>query len=161
MTTKVIKRNGTESEFNQEKIFNAIMKAMKNGSGIVSREIASKVAKEIEQEVSETTTIGHIESLVYLKLIENGHKLTAKAYEGFRAIQSYKREVNTTDEGILGLINLTNEEVMNENSNKNAVMASTQRDLIAGETSKDLTRRKLLPSHIVQAHDEGILHFHN
>ncbi|MEG1148194.1 MAG: anaerobic ribonucleoside-triphosphate reductase, partial [Niameybacter sp.] len=106
-------------------------------------------------------TIFQIETYVYLKLIENGHELTAKAYESFRAIQSFKRETNTTDQSIMGLINLTNEEVMNENSNKNAMMASTQRDLIAGEVSKDISRRKKLPARIVQAHDEGVLHFHD
>jgi ribonucleoside-triphosphate reductase len=76
-------------------------------------------------------------------------------------VQSYKRNTNTTDESVLSLINKTNEDVMNENSNKNSVIAATQRDLIAGEISKDIARRRLVPAHIIQAHDEGVLHWHD
>lgn len=161
---QVIKRDGQEVQFDETKIYNAIMKAMKYGSGIVDEKIAKKIADEIESFFAKSQvkpTIFQIETYVYLKLIENGHELTAKAYESYRAIQSFKRETNTTDQSIMGLINLTNEEVMNENSNKNAMMASTQRDLIAGEVSKDISRRKKLPARIVQAHDEGVLHFHD
>ncbi|MEG0952254.1 MAG: ATP cone domain-containing protein, partial [Niameybacter sp.] len=126
---QVIKRDGQEVLFDEIKIYNAIMKAMKYGSGIVDETIAQKIADEIENFFAKSQvkpTIFQIETYVYLKLIENGHELTAKAYESFRAIQSFKRETNTTDQSIMGLINLTNEEVMNENSNKNAMMASTQ-----------------------------------
>ena len=162
---EVIKRNGTVVPFKKECIYNAIMKAMTNGSGIVDEEVAKRIATEIEQDIKESKdflpTIHYIETEVYLKLIEYGQELTAKSYESYRAIQSFKREVNTTDDSILGLIRRTNEEVMNENSNKDGMMASTQRDLIAGEISKDITRRKLLPAHIVQAHDEGVLHYHD
>ena len=161
---QVIKRDGSAVAFDEMKIYEAILKAMKYGSGIVDEAVAKKIAGEIHTIVSKfptSPTIFQIETYVYLKLIENGHELTAKAYEGYRAIQAFKREINTTDNSILGLIELTNEEVMNENSNKNAMMASTQRDLIAGEVSKDISRRKKLPSRIVQAHDEGVLHFHD
>ena len=161
---QVIKRDGNAVAFDTQKIYEAIIKAMKYGSGIVDEGIARKIADEIHgiaSKLAVSPTIFQIETYVYLKLIENGHELTAKAYEGYRAIQSFKRERNTTDHSILGLIELTNEEVMNENSNKNAMMASTQRDLIAGEVSKDISRRKKLPARIVQAHDEGILHFHD
>lgn len=161
---RVIKRDGQEVLFDETKIYNAIMKAMKYGSGIVDEAVAKKIAAEIKDFYAKSQvkpTIFQIETYVYLKLIENGHELTAKSYESYRAIQAFKRETNTTDQSILGLINLTNEEVMNENSNKNAMMASTQRDLIAGEVSKDISRRKKLPARIVHAHDEGILHFHD
>lgn len=161
---RVVKRDGQLVAFDEQKIYEAILKAMKYGSGIVDEAIAKKIATEIHELVAKSPanpTIFQIETYVYLKLIENGHELTAKAYEGYRAIQAFKRETNTTDHSILGLIELTNEEVMNENSNKNALMASTQRDLIAGEVSKDISRRKKLPARIVQAHDEGILHFHD
>lgn len=161
---QVIKRDGNQVAFDETKIYEAILKAMKYGSGIVHEDVAKKIAEEIHVIVSKfptSPTIFQIETYVYLKLIENGQELTAKAYEGYRAIQAFKRETNTTDHSILGLIELTNEEVMNENSNKNAMMASTQRDLIAGEVSKDISRRKKLPARIVQAHDEGILHFHD
>lgn len=160
----VIKRDGSKVAFDEQKICTAILKAMKYGSGVVDEAVAKKIAQEIHSIVSTLktdTTISQIEMYVYLKLIENKHELTARAYEGYRAIQSFKRETNTTDDSILSLINLTNEEVMKENANKNAMMASTQRDLIAGEVSKDITRRKKLPTRIVQAHDEGILHFHD
>ncbi len=163
-TMQVIKRDGNQVAFDETKIYEAILKAMKYGSGIVHEDVAKKIAEEIHVIVSKfptSPTIFQIETYVYLKLIENGQELTAKAYEGYRAIQAFKRETNTTDHSILGLIELTNEEVMNENSNKNAMMASTQRDLIAGEVSKDISRRKKLPARIVQAHDEGILHFHD
>ena len=161
---QVIKRDDSVVAFDEMKIYEAIIKAMKYGSGIVDEAIAKKIAKEIHVLVAKfptSPTIFQIETYVYLKLIENGHELTARAYEGYRAIQAFKRETNTTDYSILGLIELTNEEVMNENSNKNAMMASTQRDLIAGEVSKDISRRKKLPARIVQAHDEGVLHFHD
>ena len=161
---EVIKRDGTHVAFDESKIYQAILKAMKYGSGVIDKEIAEKIAHEINltfEHLQTTPTIFQIETYVYLKLIENGHELTAKAYEGYRAIQQFKRETNTTDDSILSLIDLSNEEVMNENSNKNPMMASTQRDLIAGEVSKDITRRKKLPARIVQAHDEGVLHFHD
>lgn len=161
---EVIKRDGSHVVFDEFKIFQAILKAMKFGSGVVDEELAQKIAHEINlifDTLNTTPTIFQIETFVYLKLIENGHELTAKAYEGYRAIQQFKRETNTTDDSILSLIELDNEEVMNENSNKNPMMASTQRDLIAGEVSKDITRRKKLPARIVQAHDEGVLHFHD
>lgn len=161
---KVIKRDGSIAKFDANKIYSAIIKAMKYGSGVVDETIAHKIATEIEanfEKSEKEPTIFQIETYVYLKLIENGHELTARSYEGYRAIQAFKRETNTTDHSILGLIDMTNEEVMNENSNKNAMMASTQRDLIAGEVSKDISRRKKLPTRIVQAHDEGILHFHD
>ncbi len=156
----VIKRNGDIVEFDKDKIVNAICKAMKYGSGIYRKDIALKIANEIENK-NETLTVYQIEDMVYQMLIDNEQELTAKAYEGFRAVQSFKRKVNTTDDGIMGLVNKTNEDVMKENSNKKSELASTQRDLIAGEVSKDITRRKLIPSHIVQAHDEGVLHYHD
>ena len=160
----IIKRDGTKAPFIAKKIEEAILKAMKHGSGIIDEPLAKSIAQEIEMNTPSTNdaiTISQIETLVYCKLIENGHELTAKAYEGYRAIQEFKRNNNTTDDSILSLINLDNEEVMNENSNKNPMMASTQRDLIAGEVSKDITRRKKLPARIVQAHDDAVLHFHD
>ena len=165
MDLKVIKRDGSIAEFNKIKIENAILKAMKYGSGIVDEDVARKIADESEIKFTKynegTPTIHQIEDYVYYLLIQYDQELTAKAYEGYRAVQSFKREVNTTDDSIIGLLNKTNEEVINENSNKNGVLLSTQRDLIAGEISKDIARRKLIPAHIVQAHDEGVLHYHD
>ena len=160
----IIKRDGQVVQFNKQKIKNAILKAMKYGSGIYEEEIAIKIANEIEEySINKNTspTVYQVEEMVYTKLLNYNHPLTAKAYEGYRAVQSFKREVNTTDESILGLLDRSNEEVLNENSNKDGILASTQRDLIAGEVSKDISRRKLIPAHIVQAHDEGVLHYHD
>ena len=162
---KVIKRDGSVVGFDKSKIENAILKAMKYGSGIIDKNIAKQIANDSELKFKNynegTPTIYQVESYVYFSLIEHKQELTAKAYEGYRAVQSFKRNMNTTDDSIMGLINFTNEEVINENSNKNSYVASTQRDLIAGEISKDISRRKLIPAHIVQAHDEGIIHFHD
>ena len=116
----IIKRDGSIVEFNKEKIENAILKAMKYGSGIYEEKIAKKIANEIEgYYVGKDTTpsVYQVEEIVYIKLIDYKMELTAKAYEGYRAVQSFKREVNTTDESVLGLLDRSNEEVINENSN--------------------------------------------
>lgn len=160
----IIKRDGNSVGFDKFKIKNAILKAMKYGSGIYKEEIANKISTDIETycyENSISPTVHQVEDMVYKMLIDNKEELTAKAYEGYRAVQSFKRENNTTDKSILGLLDRSNEDVLNENSNKNGMLASTQRDLVAGEVSKDIARRKLIPAHIVQAHDEGVLHFHD
>lgn len=160
----IIKRDGSVVKFDKTKIENAILKAMKYGSGIYEEEMAKEIADEIELSFNQTkdaATVNKVEDMVYKNLINHKHELTAKAYEGYRAVQSFKREVNTTDDSILGLLDNSNEDVMNENSNKNGLLASTQRDLIAGEVSKDIARRKLIPAHIAHAHDEGVLHYHD
>ncbi|SFJ60486.1 ribonucleoside-triphosphate reductase class III catalytic subunit [Terrisporobacter glycolicus] len=160
----IIKRDGKIVKFDKDKIENAILKAMKNGSGVYIPEIAKEIAEEIESicmERDANATVYKIEEMVYTKLIDYKQKLTAKAYEGYRAVQSFKRTINTTDDSILGLLDRSNEDVLNENSNKNGILASTQRDLVAGEVSKDMSRRKLIPAHIVHAHDEGVLHYHD
>ncbi len=161
---EVIKRDGSKALFDKNKIRDAIEKAMKNGSGIYVPDIAKLIAEDAEKEFSmekEIPTIHKIESYVYNRLVHYGQSITAKSYEGYRAVQEFKRNTNTTDESILGLLNKQNEDVMMENSNKNSVIAATQRDLIAGEVSKDISRRRLIPSHIVQAHDEGTIHWHD
>lgn len=161
---KVIKRDGSSCEFDKTKIREAVTKAMKNGSGIYLPDIAKLIAKDAEKHFitgDEIPTIFQIETYVYNRLIHYGQAVTAKAYEGYRAVQSFKRNINTTDESILGLLSKTNEDLLKENSNKNSIIAATQRDLIAGEVSKDISRRRLIPSHIVQAHDEGVIHWHD
>ncbi|MFR5265414.1 anaerobic ribonucleoside-triphosphate reductase [Clostridium sp.] len=161
---EVIKRDGSTVDFNKSKIEEAISKAMKNGSGIYLPDIASLIASDSESffsEHEEIATIYKIEQYVYDRLVHYGQVETAKAYEGYRAVQEFKRNTNTTDDSILDLLNRQNEDVMHENSNKNPVVAATQRDLIAGEVSKDISRRKLIPAYIVQAHDEGAIHWHD
>ena len=161
MIKKVIKRDGTEVDFNKEKIYNAIMKAMKHGSGIVNDILARDITDSSMFDLKDKSTIYEIEDYVYNSLIELGDSLTAKAYTEYKAVQAFKRKTNTTDESILSLVRGVNEEAIMENSNKDAKTASTQRDLIAGEISKDISRRLLIPTHIVQAHDEGIIHWHD
>lgn len=157
----VIKRDGSEVPFDRKKIYNAIMKSMKYGSGVVDEELARHIATSAIFILHDKSTIFEIEDYVYNALIELGDSLTAKAYTEYKAVQAFKRKSNTTDESILGLVRGTNEEAIMENSNKDAKTAATQRDLIAGEVSKDISRRLLIPAHIVQAHDEGIIHWHD
>lgn len=161
---KVIKRDCTEVDFQKEKISNAILKAMKNGSGIVKPKIAEDIANEIYEECKDKdeVSISDIESMVYDKLISKKQRLTAKAYEGYRSIREFQRDnANTTDEQISELLDGTSDYWNNENSNKNAKLLTTQRDYMAGIVSTDITRRFLLPPEVVQAHDEGLIHFHD
>ena len=160
----IIKRDKSVEDFNPDKIKNAILKSMKFGIGNINENIADEISVNIYNVfVNEKTppTVEQVENLVYYELVKNGFEGVAKAYEGYRAVQEFKRHKNTTDEGIISLLNSTNEDVLKENSNKDGNIAATQRDLIAGEVSKDIARRKLLPTNIVQAHDEGILHYHD
>ena len=162
--TKVIRRDCTEDIFKKEKISNAILKAMKNGSGIVKPKIAEDIANEIYEECEnkEEVSISDIETMVYDKLISKKQRLTAKAYEGYRSIREFQRDnANTTDEQISELLDGTSDYWNNENSNKNSKLVTVQRDYMAGIVSTDITRRYLLSPEIVQAHDEGIIHFHD
>lgn len=162
--TKVLKRDATLVDFDKNKISTAILKAMKNGSGIVKSKIAEDIANEIFEECKdkEEVSISDIESIVYDKLISKKQRLTAKAYEGYRSIREFQREnSNTTDDQIAELLDGTSDYWNNENSNKNARLLTTQRDYMAGIVSTDITRRFLLPPEVVQAHDEGIIHFHD
>lgn len=159
----VLKRDCTLADFDKTKISNAILKAMKNGSGIVKPKIAKSIADEIESELADKdeVSISEIEALVYDKLITKKQRLTAKAYEGYRSIREFQRENNnTTDEEMSELLSGTSEYWNTENSNKNSKVLNTQRDYMAGIVSKDISRRFLLPPEIVQAHDEGLIHFH-
>ena len=159
---KVIKRDCTEVDFDKSKIYNAIMKAMPNGNGI-RKQVAEKIADEIEQELEgEEVDIYTVESMVFDKLIQHKQKLTAKAYEGYRQIREFQRDVqNSTDGDLLSLLSGTNNYYKRENSNKNADLVTTQRDYMAGIISKDITDRYLLTPDIIQADKEGILHFHD
>lgn len=160
---KVIKRDCTEVDFQKDKITTAILKAMKNGSGIVKPKIAEEIADKIYDEVKnkEEISISKIEQLVFDKLISKKQRLTARAYEGYRSIRKFQRDENELDNVVSGIVDGTDKEVLDENSNKNSYIAPTQRDLIAGELSRNYSRRNLLPVNITQAHDEGIIHFHD
>ena len=161
---KVLKRDTSEIDFDKSKIEQAILKAMKNGSGIVKPKIAQSIADEIYEEYKDTEEISiyEIEKLVFEKLIAKKQKLTARAYEGYRSIREFQREAaNTIDEDIDTLIEDQNEYWKDENANKNPILNTTKRDYMAGIVSTDAVRRSLLPPDIIQAHDDGIIHFHD
>ena len=161
---KVIKRDCTEVDFDKKKISTAILKAMRNGSGVVKPKIAEDIANEIEEECKnlEDVSISEIEGKVYDKLISKKQRLTAKAYEGYRSVREFQRENhNTIDTEITELLSGESDYWNNENSNKNPRLNTTQRDYLAGIVSKDAARRYIFPPEIVQAHDEGMLHAHD
>lgn len=160
---QVIKRDGTKVDFNSDKITIAIEKAMHSPSGIYVEGQAEEIASEIEARSKNKREISiyEIEDLVYYKLIDRKNPATAKAYESYKSVQAYKREQNTSDDEIIGLLNKTNIDVMDENSNKNPIIASTQRDLIAGEVAKDIAKRKLIPADLVEAHESAAIHIHD
>lgn len=161
---KVIKRTGECVDFDKNKIVVAIEKAMHSSSGVYEEGQAERIANEIEdfaRVIKEPMTIHGIEEQVYYKLLQYNNPATAKAYESYRSVQAFKRQINTIDEEIVGILNRSNTSVMDENSNKDAKIVSTQRDLIAGEVSKDIARRIIMPTDIVMAHDSGAIHFHD
>ena len=163
---KVIKRDCSEVPFDKKKIEVAILKAMKNGSGIVRPEIAKAISDEIAEAYEkvdlEEVDISDIEAMVFDKLISKKQRITARAYEGYRSVREFQREqVNTTDEDVQELLSGISEYWNGENSNKNPKVLNVQRDYMAGILSTDITRRFLLPPDVVQAHDEGIIHFHD
>ena len=161
---QVIKRDCSSVIFDKDKIYIAIIKAMKDGSGVVREKIAEDIANEIHEEFNDLdeVSIFDIENKVFDKLISKKQKLTAKAYEGYRRIREYQREIsNSTDQTIHELIGGTSDYWNNENSNKNAQLATTQRDYLAGIVSEDITKRFLLAPEILHANNEGIIHFHD
>ena len=162
----VQKRNGKIDNFDGQKIYNAIMKAMKYGSGIVKEDVAITITHEITQELmslnKKTISITNdIEPLVFNKLCDKGETITARMYECYRAKRELQRQENALDEAEAGIVDGYNKEEREENSNKNPDIAATQRDLMAGTYSRDYSRRKKLPINIMAAHDEGQIHFHD
>lgn len=159
---QVIKRDGRIVLFDKTKIENAILKAMKFGSGIVKENIATDIAKQIEDEygAQNEVSIADIEKRVFELLIAKKQRLTARAYEGYRAIRENQRKQGTIDNKVLALIKGTHEN-QKDNSNKDTALISTMRDLVAEEVSKDIALRMMLPPHIAQAHNEGILYIHD
>ena len=160
---KVIKRDGRTVEFDRSKIESAIRKANANveESQRISDEKIRQIALYIESKQRPRLLVEDIQDMVENQLMGERKFELAKHYIKYRYSRALIRKANTTDESILSLIKNSNKDVMEENSNKNAVMAATQRDLIAGEVSKDLTRRLLLPEKISKAHEEGAIHFHD
>ena len=162
---RIIKRNGSEENFNIEKIINAVKKA--NGSGehkFLTDEQIEDVADYVEykcNKIRRAVSVEEIQDMVEDQLMAKGAFELARRYVRYRYNRSLVRKANTTDNRILSLIECNNEEVKQENSNKNPTVNSVQRDYMAGEVSRDLTRRMLLPADIVEADKEGIIHFHD
>ena len=162
---RIIKRNGSEEDFDIEKIINAVKKA--NGSGehkFLTDEQIEDVADYVEykcNKIRRAVSVEEIQDMVEDQLMAKGAFELARRYVRYRYNRSLVRKANTTDNRILSLIECNNEEVKQENSNKNPTVNSVQRDYMAGEVSRDLTRRMLLPADIVEADKEGIIHFHD
>ncbi len=160
---KVIKRDGRAVDYDRAKIQTAIEKANKEvkASERASKEDIKKIINYIEELNKKRMLVEDIQDIIEEKLMEEGKYELAKKYIVYRYTRALVRKQNTTDETILGIIRNDNKELAEENSNKNTMLASTQRDYIAGEVSRDLTRRLLLPEKIAKADAEGILHFHD
>lgn len=163
---KVMKRNGTEVIFDITKIIAAITKAnntIEEDARMTPVQI-QRIAESVElscQKMNRSPSVEEIQDLVESQIMAHGAYEVAKNYITYRYVRSLVRKSNTTDEKILSLIECCNEEAKQENSNKNPVVNSTQRDYMAGEVSRDITNRLLLPQDIVEAHEEGIIHFHD
>lgn len=151
---EVIKRDGKRVPFQKQKIINAISKA-----GFVKDDIKYKIATEIEN-LNREISVEEIQNLVEKKLMATSYKDAAKEYVRYRYKREIIREQEKLNNSVLEIVAAKNEYVNGENSNKNPTILSTQRDYMAGEVSKDLTERLLLPTDIVQAHKDGIIHFH-
>jgi len=166
MKMKIIKRNGSEAEFDSTKILNAITKANINVeekfrmTDLQIERITERVVLACEQ-LGRSPSVEEVQDLVERQIMAHGAFEVAKAYITYRYTRTLIRQSNTTDDKILSLIECNNEEAKQENSNKNPIINSTQRDYMAGEVSRDITNRILLPQDIVEAHNEGLIHFHD
>lgn len=160
---KVTKRDGRVVEYDRSKIIRAIQKANAEVDRYeqVSEEKIDSIVASIENKKADNLLVEDIQDMIEQKLMAERKFELAKKYIIYRYTREMVRRANTTDDSIMSLIKNSNKDVMEENSNKNAYIASTQRDLIAGEVSKDLTKRVLLPEKIIKAHEEGVLHFHD
>ena len=163
LTMIIVKRDGRKVEYDSNKIVLAISSANKDvkGKEKLSRSGIEEIIKEVESKQKNSMSVEEVQDIIERKLMEMGKFALAKEYILYRDKHSIIRQVNSTDESILSLVRNNNKETAEENSNKNAVLVSTQRDLIAGECSKDLADRVMLPTRIVKAHNDGVLHFHD
>ena len=163
MTMKIQKRDGRVVPYEEEKIVAAIHKANNEveEKDRADEALIQQILDAVKAEKRQLQTVEHVQDLIEQQLVEANKYVLSKKYMVYRYQRSLLRKSNTTDESILKLIRNENKELAEENSNKNTRLASTQRDYIAGEVSRDVTRRMLLPEHISLAHDNGVLHFHD
>lgn len=160
---KVIKRNGITESFNIDKIVEAVAKAVIEVDGSADYDFAKSVGEKVKEKClsQKVVSVEDIQNYVEEILMESNRKDIARAYVRYRYIKEITRDTNKAYDSILRLLDGSNKELKYENSNKNSDVASTQRDYMAGEVSKDLTRRTLLPKDIVEADKAGIIHFHD
>ena len=165
---RVIKRDGKEVEFRKENIKECIEKAnsesISNGESGIEENVISELVDKIDNictRKKRSVSVEEIQDIVETELMKKHYYEVAKRYIRYRHKRELARKINTTDDQIMSLINLQNEEIKQENSNKNPILIPTQRDYIAGEVSKDITKRVLLSQDIIDAHNEGIIHFHD
>ncbi len=160
---KIQKRDGRIVPYEEEKIIAAIRKANNEVEKRyrADESLIQEILEEVKKEDKEQLTVEHVQDMIEARLVEHNKYALAKKYIVYRYQRSLLRKSNTTDESILKLIRNENKELAEENSNKNTRLASTQRDYIAGEVSRDVTRRLLLPEHIALAHENGVIHFHD
>lgn len=160
---KFLKNNGTEQEFNPRKIHKGIVNAMKNGSGVYHNSLAELITTEAELKFSkkEAVSAKEVDKFILNQLKEYGQDLTAHAYERFKTMKSYQKTDEIIDNDIYGIVDGTNTAATSENANKDSRRISTQRDLIAGVVSRSYSERKLMPTHLLAAHNEGLIHIHD
>ena len=161
--TKYISSDGREGTFDSSKIRKSVSKAMKTGSGVYYPRIANIIAEEAEERFGKKDVVysKDVDKFVLKKLFDYGQDLTANAYERYKTTKHFQKQDGIIDKDIIGIIDGSNEKAISENANKDARMSSTQRDLIAGAESRSYAARKLLPTHILNAHNEGIIHIHD
>jgi ribonucleoside-triphosphate reductase len=161
--TKYISSDGREGTFDSSKIRKSVSKAMKTGSGVYYPRIANIIAEEAEERFGKKDVVysKDVDKFVLKKLFDYGQDLTANAYERYKTTKHFQKQDGIIDKDIIGIIDGSNEKAISENANKDARMSSTQRDLIAGAESISYAARKLLPTHILNAHNEGIIHIHD
>lgn len=161
--TKYISSDGREGTFDSSKIRKSVSKAMKTGSGVYYPRIANIIAEEAEERFGKKDVVysKDVDKFVLKKLFDYGQDLTANAYERYKTTKHFQKQDGIIDKDIIGIIDGSNEKAISENANKDARMISTQRDLVAGAESRSYAARKLLPTHILNAHNEGIIHIHD
>lgn len=160
---KFIKNKGGEAEFDSRKIMKSITRAMKSGSGVYNRKLAALITEEADERFSSKEKVSHdeVDKFILKKLFDYGQDLTANAFERYKTAKRFQEIETVLDADIDGIIHGSNHGILDENSNKDGQLISTQRDLVAGAVSRNHVERKLFPTHILHAHNEGIIHIHD
>ena len=160
---KFLNSHGEEEVFDAKKIKKSIVNAMKSGSGVYNDRLASLITEEANDKFSKKEIVNHsdVDKFVLKKLFEYGQDLTANAFERYKTAKSFQQIENNIDKDVYGIVDGSNEGAINENSNKDAQLIATQRDLIAGIESRSYAERKIMPTYLLMAHNEGLIHIHD